>query len=598
MITNHHRLILVIGLVLLLGTLALYWPATNNGFVNYDDPNYAGNGHVQAGLRLDGISWAFTTMEAANWHPLTWLSLMVDGQLYGSNPPGFHWTNVLLHAANTLVLFLVWRGMTGTVWSSALVAALFAVHPLHVESVAWVAERKDVLCTFFGLLTLWAYAWYCRRPRLPRYLGVVGLFSLSLLAKPMLVTLPVLLLLLDFWPLGHWVLTGPAQAGVAPSEPASCRCPGVPFRFLALEKLPLLALSVACSAVTWVSQAKKGAINIFPILTRLANALVAYCGYIGKMLWPEHLAAFYPHPKDTLAGWQVAGAGLLLTGLSALAMARLRRRPYLAVGWFWYLGTLVPVIGLVQVGDQAMADRYTYWPLIGLFLVAAWALADAVASWPRLHWLLVPGAVLGVALCAFLTWSQESVWQNSITLWTHALEVTSDNATAHTNLGQALLDTGNLQEAEGHVREALRLDPAIFANYCNLGVILWKQGKHKEAVAWWEKTLRVAPNDLEAHVNLATAFEKHGMYQEALFHLRAILQLDPSNHEAYDDLGRINFQLGNLEEAAINYRHAVDLQPNNALYRSHLALALEKEGKTAEAAAQAREAHRLGLDQP
>ena len=282
-------------------------------------------------------------------------------------------------------------------------AALFAVHPLHVESVAWVAERKDVLCTFFGLLTLLAYAWYCRRPRLPRYLGVVGFFALSLLAKPMLVTLPVLLLLLDFWPLGRWVLTGPAPAGVAPSEPVRCRGPAVALRLLALEKLPLLALSAACSVLTWVAQKTEGAIrplDEFPFLTRLANALVAYCGYIGKMLWPEHLAAFYPHPKDTLAGWQVAGASLLLTGLSALVIAAARNRPYLPVGWFWYLGTLVPVIGLVQVGDQAMADRYTYWPLIGLFLVAAWGLADVVASRPRLQWLVVPGAVLGVVLGA------------------------------------------------------------------------------------------------------------------------------------------------------------------------------------------------------
>ena len=354
--------------------------------------------------------------------------------------------------------------------------------------------------------------------------------------------------------------------------------------------------------LTWIAQEKVQAIaplEDISFWTRLANALVAYSGYIGKTLWPQHLAVFYPHPRDTLAAWQGAGAGLLLTALSAAAVAGIPRRPYLAVGWFWYVGTLVPVIGLVQVGTQAMADRYTYWPLIGLFLAAAWGLADMVASRPRLQWLVVPGGVLGVVLCAVVTWSQERVWQNSITLWKHALEVASNNAVAQTNLGQALLETGgNLQEAEGHIREALRLDPAIVSNYSNLGLILWTQGKREEAAAWFEKTLQLAPENLAGHLDLGAVLLDQGRYQEALPHLRTVLRLDPASAEAFYELGLIDFELGNLQEACMNYRHAVDLQPNNPDYRSHLVLALQKLGKKDEAAGQSQESGQLGQDKP
>ena len=419
----QRRWKIIACLFLVVATLATYGDLRTHQFINFDDDIYVtGNPPVQDGLTLKGLTWAFTTMHGGLWIPLTWLSFMVNSQLFGLHPGGFLLTNLLFHIANALLLFLWLLYLTRTLGCSFLVAALFALHPLHVESVAWATERKDVLSTFFWLLTMWAYVWYAERPRLGRYLLILVCFSLGLMAKPMLVTLPFVLLLLDYWPLGRLRLKGPAAAAASP-KPG----PGVTIKRLVWEKSPLFVISALSIVVTFYAQKEAGAISTLqtlPIANRLANAMVAYGSYLGKMFWPAHLAVFYPHPGHNLPIWQALAAGLALAVLTLLALRQARRHPYLLVGWLWYLGTLLPVIGLVQVGGQAMADRYTYVPFIGLFIVVVWGMADLAARWRAPKFLLPVGA--GVVLSALMvcTWVQVSYWRDSITLYEHTLEVT------------------------------------------------------------------------------------------------------------------------------------------------------------------------------
>src|SRR5208282_984042 len=409
----HRRWKIIACLFLVVATLAAYGDLRNHQFINYDDDRYVtDNPPVQNGLTLKGVSWAFTTLHGDLWIPLTWLSFMVDSQLFGLHPGGFLLTNLLFHIANALLLFLWLLYLTRTLGCSFLVAALFALHPLHVESVAWATERKDVLSTFFWLLTMWAYVWYAERPRLGRYLLILVCFSLGLMAKPMLVTLPFVLLLLDYWPLGRLPLKGPGLAAASP-KPG----PGVTLKRLVWEKSPLLVISALSSVVTFYAKKEAGAIltlHTLPIPNRLANAMVAYVSYLGKMFWPAHLAVLYPLPRHNLPIWQPLAAGLALAVLSLLALRQARRHPYLPVGWLWYLGTLLPVIGLVQVGKQALvADRFTYVPLIGLFIIVVYGMAELTARWRAPRFLLPVGA--GVVLSALMicTWVQVGYWRDS-----------------------------------------------------------------------------------------------------------------------------------------------------------------------------------------
>jgi hypothetical protein len=383
----HRRWIIIACLFLVVATLATYGDLRNHQFINYDDNVYVtDNPTVQGGLTLTGLVWAFTTLHSGLWIPLTWLSFMVDSQLFGLHPGGFFLTNLFFHIANALLLFWWLLRTTRAPGRSFLAAALFALHPLHVESVAWATERKDVLSTFFWLLTMWAYVWYAERPRLGRYVLILVCFSLGLMAKPMLVTLPFALLLLDYWPLGRLSLKGPAAAAASP-KPG----PGVTIKRLVWEKSPLLVISALSSVVTFSVQKEAGAISTLhtlPIPNRLANAMVACVSYLGKMFWPAHLAVLYPLPGHNPPIWQAPAAGLALAVLSLLALRQARRHPYLLVGWLWYLGTLLPVIGLVQVGVQAMADRYTYVPSIGLFIAVVWGMADLAARWRAPRFLL------------------------------------------------------------------------------------------------------------------------------------------------------------------------------------------------------------------
>ena len=420
-----HRDILVC-LFLVMATLAVYWQVQNFDFVNFHDDDYVyENRHVKEGLTLESVTWAFTTIHAGNWHPLTWLSHMLDSHVYGMNSGRHHLTNLLFHIANTLLMFMVFRKMTDSLWQSGFVAGLFALHPLHVESVAWVSERKDVLSTFFWMLTKWSYIWYVEHPVVRRYILVVLFFALGLMSKPMLVTLPFVLLLLDFYPLNRFQFQQSDGSANAQQKSIALR--------LILEKTPLFVLVAMSSAITFYAQKHGGAVaslKVIPLKARVANALVSYANYIGKMVYPSKLTVLYPHP-GMLPWWKIAGACFLLVSISFLAIRVVKQSPYFAMGWLWYLGTLVPVIGLVQVGSQSMADRYTYVPLIGIFIIIAWGIPELVAQWRyRKIWLATLATVILTILMA-MTWKQVGYWKNSITLFEHTLKVTTNNALPH-----------------------------------------------------------------------------------------------------------------------------------------------------------------------
>jgi Flp pilus assembly protein TadD len=557
---RRYRTEILIGLVLLLATLGVYGNVSQNQFVDYDDTRYiTHNDMVRAGLTRASIWWAFSKFYASNWHPLTWLSLQLDAQVFGIDRPwGFHLTNLLLHCANAVLLFVVLRAMTGAVWRSAAVAALFAWHPLHVESVAWAAERKDVLSTLFWMLTLGAYLLYVRRPGVGRYLAVVVCLLLGLLAKPMLVTLPCVLLLLDYWPLGRLRLGGRLPSRVKSTRPQATEGLG---RLLS-EKLPLFALAAGSCLVTWYAQRAGGAVQSLsrlPLEMRLANAVVACVGYLEKMVFPINLAVYYPHPRDSLTADQITGAGLFVIAATVFALVTVRRLPYFFVGWFWYVGTLVPVLGLVQVGNQAMADRYTYVPLIGVFIVLAWGLPDLLARWRLAEVVLVPVTAVFLGFCFWLTWLQVSFWQDSATLWHHAEEFTNGNAVAHNHLGAIYQMVQQMEEAEFHYREAIGIDSSDPSAYSNLGWLLLAQGKVKEAGE----------------------------------HFEAALQLDRNFGPSYNGLGHARVRQGNGEEAVADFRRAVELEPAMAQFHCDLAAALYNQGRPQEAQEEYRTATRL-----
>ncbi len=497
-----------ISLALLLLVFLAYWPAVGNHFVSLDDETYVtGNPHVKGGLTGEGVDWAFTSLGyAGNWHPLTWLSHMLDVELFGLNPRGHHLVSIGLHASNAVLLFLVLRGMTGALGRSALVAALFALHPLHVESVVWVAERKDVLSTFFGLLTMAAYGGYVRQRSLGRYGVLLGLFALGLLAKPMLVTLPFVFLLLDYWPLDR--VRPPPPASRTKRKPAVGPAPPrgtdpEPKLSLVLEKLPLFALAALSAGMTWAAQSRGWAVNYrFPLWDRLSNALVAYVAYLGKTVWPVNLAAFYPLPESGLPVGRVLAAGFILGAVTALVLWQRRRYPYLVTGWFWYLGTLVPVIGLVQVGSQAMADRYTYIPLIGIFILLAWSLPAFELVSPGARTGAIGGGALLLAGLMALTWVQTTYWRDDQALFGHALAVTRGNWLAHNNLGAFYSRMGRDDEAYTHFKEALRLRPDMPDIHFNIGEALQRMGRLEEAAQEYRTALRLYPGHKPAQTAL------------------------------------------------------------------------------------------------
>jgi hypothetical protein len=482
-----------IGLGLLLAGLALgtFWPATANRLVEYDDLEYVNdNPHVKSGLSADNVYWALTTTRMGNWHPLTWLSLMADATCWNNNPFGFHLTNVLLHTANVVLLYLALLGMTGLPIRSALVAGLFAVHPLNVESVAWVAERKGVLAAFFGLLALVAYVRYARRRSWLVYLAVVLFFALSLMAKAVTVTLPAALLLLDFWPLRRTPLPSapPLGEGTAPAP--------VSWRRLLLEKVPLVLLSLGFSIVAPLAQRDAGALRSAeerPLLSRLANTLVNPLTYMRKLVWPSDLAVFYPYEQRSIFSVEVLGATLLLVAITALALWYWRRRSYLVVGWLWYLGLLFPVVGLVPVGGHSLADRYVYLPIIGVFIFLVWGTADGLAAL-RLRTLALPLSAAVLVSCVFWTREQLPYWHDPVTLWEHALAVTADNHRAYNNLGAHYVNTNRCAEAEPNLREAVRLRSDKADYHYNYGLALKGVGDLHGAAEEFHKAVELDPS--------------------------------------------------------------------------------------------------------
>lgn len=574
----------------MVATLALYNPVNRHPFVNYDDDRYiTENPHVHNGLTWRTITWAFTATEQGNWHPLTWLSHALDYQLFHQNPAGHHFTSLLIHAANAVLLFLFLMYATRRLGPSLFVAALFALHPINVESVAWVAERKNVLCTFFFFATLIAYCWYARQPDWRRYLVFAGLFVLGLMSKPMVITLPFVLLLLDYWPLGR-IRGGHADASAAPLSK------------LVVEKLPLIALSAASAVITMQAQRAGGAMRStaqFSLAVRLENAVMAYPMYLWKMIWPSHLSPIYPHPGDSLAGWQVGTSALVLLAVTAVAL-KFRARRYLLTGWLWFLGTLVPVIGLVQVGDQAMADRYAYIPLVGIFIMIAWGIADLADSKQiGLVVRVIPAACVLLAL-SFATNRQLGYWSSNYDLWTHAVAVTGRNFIAQDNLGGALLWLGKTDEAYLHFQAAAEINPLDPMSRSNLGAYLQEHGHMAEAIEKYNRviTLTSDPGLLAAtYANLGAAYRKLGEDEKARTSYDQALQLNPNQYNAYLGLGELLEKQSRLDDAISNYSKAVELRPTDTGFLL-LGRALERTGRRLEALAAYQAALKLSPEMP
>jgi protein O-mannosyl-transferase len=586
-------------LVLFCGTLLLFSRAVGHSFVDCDDPDYVtGNVHVQAGLTWAGMRWAFTSGDAANWFPLTRLSHMLDWQLFGSDPRGHHAVNVLWHALNAVLAFLALRRLTGlcgnefpvssassskpdaggktaaenasarpagAFWTSAVSAALFAWHPLRVESVAWVAERKDVLSVFFGLLTLWAYAVYVEerqgnKNRATRfYVFTLAAFAAGLMCKPMLVTLPFVLLLLDWWPLQR---VSSFKFQVSSSETHAPHDPQL-IRHLMREKLPFFLLTVASCIVTYqVQKTGHAVVESLGLGTRFANAVVSVAGYLGKFFWPFNLAVGYPLPAHRPVT-TVAGSALLLLVITGMALWQWRRRPWLPVGWFWFLGMLVPVVGVVQVGMQAMADRYTYLPVLGLQLALLWTVSEAASPLALRRFVLMAAALMLVA-CAARTWNQLGVWRNSNTLYEHALAVTKDNYLVHSYLATTLLNEGRFDEACSHFRRAIEIKPDYAVAHHRLGVALEKMGRTNEALTIYLELLKIRPNFAAAHYNVGIILLNRNQPAEAMAHFQAALRVNPNHDSTLVALGMATAQLGRLQEAIADYEKALASNPFNA----------------------------------
>ena len=556
-------------------------------FFNCDDGEYVyENPAVTSGLNLNGVKWAFTHIVSSNWHPLTMLSLKLDCQMYGLNAGGHHLTNVLLHTASVILLFLMLRQMTGKLWRSAMVAATFAIHPLRAESVAWVAERKDVLSGVFFMLTLWAYVRYTSRLfSIGRYLWLAILFALGLLCKPMLVTLPFVLLLLDYWPLGRFQLTTPR---------ATLRT----FRPLLLEKIPLFLLAAVISIITFTIQGNaEVALEKLPVERRLENVIVSYGTYVWEMIWPRNLGVHYPF-VSSVPIWQIViGGGFLLT-LTVLAIRLARRNAYIIVGWFWYLGMLVPVIGLTQVGSQSHADRYTYLPQIGLYLLLTWAAADLCNRWYYRRVVLGVASTMILVILIFCARAQVSYWQNSESLWTHTLACTSNNAFAHNNLGRELYSLGRKDEATVHFRQAVQINPRFAPAQDNLGLALFQMGQTGEAIIHLQQALQIDPKNAEIHDHLGNMLLNLGRNDEAIIHFQQALQINPQDADAENDLGFTLFQNGQKDEAIAHLRKALQINPQDAKLENNLGFALLQIGQKDEAMVRFRRALQINPRQP
>jgi tetratricopeptide (TPR) repeat protein len=554
----------VVGVCLFLAAIiwVVFSQTAHHGFINYDDGAYiVQNSGVTNGVTYHGVVWAFTWVHAGNWHPVTWISHMMDCQIYGLNPGGHHLTNVLIHTATAILLFLNLRGMTGNLWRSAFVAAVFAIHPLRVESVAWISERKDVLSGLFFMLTIGAYVRYARRRwSAGRYGLVLLMYAMGLMSKPMLVTVPLVLWLLDYWPLNRFRND--------PAARPNFRLAGK----LILEKVPLLVLSVAVCAITIVAQhgTIQQAEESSSLSLRLGNVLNSYVVYLGQMFWPVHLVVLYPFPHHGLNISGVILSAVLLAGISAGAFI-LQRRRYLLTGWLWYLIMLVPVIGIVKVGFQSHADRYTYLPQIGLYLLLTWATADLCANWRYRRLLLGGGATVILTALTFCAHTQASYWRNSESLWEHALAYTKDNYIAENSLGYLLLKKGDVDGAIAYCQKALELKPDFVDAHNNLGNALLRKGRVDEAIIQFQKALEIMPDNVDAYNDLGNALLKKGLVDEAIIQFKKALAVEPNNKIVRDNLENALLQKGSVDEVVIRYREALQATPDNAGVLNNLA---------------------------
>jgi Flp pilus assembly protein TadD len=575
---------LVVCGLLLVGVIAVFGQGARHQFVNYDDDIYVfANPYVLRGVSGEGFVWAFAQCDAAaQWIPMTWLSLMVDAQLVGPNGGRhdlielagmMHLTNVAMHAVNSMLLFLMLWRMTAGLWQSAFVASVFAVHPLHVESVAWVTERKDVLSAFFGFLAIGAYAWYARSPGPVRYLSVAAAFALGLMAKPILVTWPLVLLLLDYWPLRRQFTSR-----------------------LLLEKAPLFLLAAASAAITFLAHRSRGAVATLesaPLAERLARAATQYVGYLGKTVWTENLAAMYNAPPMS-SYWPPLAAGLLLAVVTAITLLGARSgRRWLAVGWLFFLLVLLPMIGLVQAGAQVMPDRSMYLPQIGITIALAWGVTNLAGRWRYRHVAIACASVLVLTALMASAWRQVSYWRNSESLWAHALDCTPDNAVAHNHLGLALAGRGCLDGAIEHYRKAVELQPDYAVAYFNLGVALADRGQFDKAIEAYEEGLKLKPQDVEARYRLSIALTRSGNSDRAIGQLKEALDLQPGQIAARLHLADIYLTAGRFNEAIDQYKRALEFDSNNAAAIFNLGIALERSGKEDEAMQRFRTALRL-----
>jgi protein O-mannosyl-transferase len=580
---------ILVAMALAIATLALYQHALQNSFTGYDDPAYVTrNLHVQRGLAGASIAWAFTSTAEANWHPITWLSHMADVQLFGARAAGHHFTNILLHTINVVLFFLLLRWGTGALLRSAMAAALFALHPLNVETVAWVAERKSLLSTLFLLFAVAIYARYAKKPSVAKYIVVAILFALGLMAKPMIVTLPFALLLLDYWPLQRFSLSGSAE-NTQPFASSLLK--------LFFEKIPLLLLSLASIAITMYAQRQGGAVGsvlLLPLDQRIKNAIYSYSVYLAKTFWPVRLAVFYPHPEGSLALWKVAASAVLLLVITALVLHN-RQHRYLVTGWFWYLGTLVPVIGILQVGRQAMADRYAYLPLMGFFVMLVWLIAELVEPHAALQALALPAAVIALGGFAAVSYAQISYWQNSFALFTHALAVTPDNAIAEDNLGTALVNMGQLESSLPHFESAVRMAPQLSSAHYNLATVLHRQQQFAQAAVEYQLAIHtsVVPAEAaQAHNNLAVLDLQTSRIPEALAEFDSAIALNPSEQNSYIGRGTIELQQGRLDPAIADFTQAANVAPS-PLANLWLGRAYELKGNSSAAIAAYENAVRL-----
>jgi len=585
---SREYLKLYICLILSLLILLVYWQIQYFDFIIYDDPNYVqDNEQVKQGLTWAGILWSFSTTHAANWHPLTWLSLMLDTHIFGVQSGGYHWTNVMFHLVNSLLLFLIFNRMTGSIWRTGFVAAIFALHPLHVESVAWITERKDVLSTFFGFLTIGAYIYYTEEPNVRRFLMILLFFALGLLAKPMLVTIPFLLLLLDYWPLARY--KSGKMTGYGESRKNTMGNNGVPplishpmlgWKWLLVEKTPLFMMSIVSGIITLYAQRTGGALATlekFSLADRLANALVSYAAYLGKMVFPCGLALLYPHPHTwPLAKVFLSGFTLLL--ITMLVWRRNNSRGYLKVGWLWYLVTLLPVIGILQVGNQAMADRYTYIPLIGPSLIIAWEAAAQFNNWRYGKCVLSSIAAVIIIILSLLTFRQVGLWQNTETILNNSIINTNGNHEAFNNLGVFLMIKGQYKQAIAYLENCLSINPEFAVAYNNLGQAYIRTGNYEKGIAILERGLQINPGLIKARRNLANIMLLKENYLGAATHYRLLIQANQGDADMFNDLGVALARLGKEKEAMANFRRALAMNPQHREAMMNMRLLLNHAG--------------------